>query len=338
MKVCRITGVEELEVVELPMPRAGTGCVLVRVQAVSLCGTDLHQYDGTLPITYPRIPGHDCSGIIHGVGEGVTNVSIGDRVAVKPSFPCRDCEACTNYHFSDCLRKRLIGLWSDGCLAEYLEVPATNVIKLSDSVSFDAAANLEPFTVAINTFRKMNLDMGSWVVILGQGPIGLGQTQIANLLGHRTIAVDTRPEALDLARQYGAEVVLNPASTDVTERVLGLTGGDGADAVVETAAVPATVALETALVRKYGRLANIGISAGVGSLDIATIVARGLTVHGIGGNGGKGQYENALALIESGRIDPATLVTHHFKFKDAAAAFDLAYSKREPVIKVVLNP
>lgn len=338
MKVCRITGVRELEVVDMPTPHARTGYVLVRVKAVSLCGTDLHQYDGTLPITYPRIPGHDCSGVIEGIGDGVTNVSIGDRVAIKPSFPCGECQSCANYYFADCLRKRLIGLWSDGCMSEYLAVPATNVALLTGDVSYDAAANLEPFTVAINTFRKMSLEMGSWVVVLGQGPIGLGQTQIANLTGHRVIAVDPRPEALDLALKYGAEVVLNPERDDVTARVLQLTGGDGAAAVVETAGVPATVALETALVRKYGNLANIGISSGVGTLDIATIVARGLTVHGIGGNGGKGQYENVLALIQSGKIDPEALVTHRFSFDDAAEAFDLAYSKREPVIKVVLRP
>lgn len=338
MRACRIAGIRELEVVELPVPSIRTGCVLVRVEAVSLCGTDLHQYDGTLPITYPRIPGHDCSGVIDAVGDAVTNVKPGDRVAIKPSFPCRSCQACDNYYYADCLQKRLIGLWSDGCLAEYLEVPATNVAAIPDSVSFDAAANLEPYTVAINTFQKMNLAMGSWVVVLGQGPIGLGQTSIGHLAGHRVIAVDTRPETLELAIKHGAEFAFNPEVDDVEKRVMAITGGDGGDAVVETAAVPATIALETALVRKYGKLANVGISSGVGSLDIATIVARGLTVYGIGGNGGKGQYENALALVEAGRIAPEVLVTHHFPLADAAAAFDLAYTKREPVIKVVLNP
>nr|ACL11818.1 putative protein [Mycolicibacterium brisbanense] len=336
MKACQITGIRQIDVVDLPEPTPGTGCVVVRVESVSLCGTDLHQYDGTLPITYPRIPGHDCSGVVHAVGASVTNVAVGDRVTIKPSFPCRACSDCANYHYADCLSKRLIGLWSDGCLAEYIEVPATNVIVLPASVSFDAAANLEPFTVAINTFRKLNLDMGSWVAILGQGPIGLGQTSVATLGGHRVIAIDTRSEALDLARKRGAEVTLDPTEVDVVEHILELTG-NGVDAVIETAAVPATVAMETALVRKYGKLANIGISSGVGSLDIATIVARGLTVYGIGGNGGKGQYENALALLASGRIDPESLVTHRFPLDQAAAAFDLAFTKREPVIKVVLH-
>lgn len=338
MRACQITGPKQVALTELPDPRPEPNRVVVEVKSASLCGTDLHQYDATLPITYPRVPGHDCSGVVSSVGPGVTGVRVGDRVAVKPSFPCLRCCTCAGGQFADCLDKKLIGLWSDGCLAESLLVPAANVAVLPDSVSFDAAANLEPFTVAINTIHRLALPLGSWVVVLGQGPIGLGQTKIATNAGHRVIAVDTRPEVLDLARQYGAEVTLDPAEDDVTEAVLGLTGGDGAAAVIETAGVAATVAMMTPLVRKYGQLANVGIAAGIGALDVATIVARGLTVHGIGGNGGRGQYEAAVALIAAGRIDPGALVTHRFPLSEAATAFDLAHAKTEPVIKVVIHP
>lgn len=337
MRACQITGPKQVALIDLPDPEPRPHCVVVDVQSASLCGTDLHQYAASLPITYPRVPGHDCSGVVSAVGPGVS-VRVGDRVAVKPSFPCLTCRVCSENQFADCLNKKLIGLWSDGCLAESLLAPACNVAPLPDSVSFDAAANLEPFTVAINTSHKLPLDIGSWVVVLGQGPIGLGQTQIATLAGHRVVAVDTRSEALDLARRYGAEVTLNPTTDEVTEVVLGLTAGDGAAAVIETAGVAATVAMMPPLVRKYGHLVNVGIAAGIGSLDVATIVARGLTVHGVGGNGGKGQYEAAIALIDAGRIDPASLVTHHFPLAEADQAFKLAHAKTEPVIKVVIHP
>ncbi|WP_166354129.1 zinc-dependent alcohol dehydrogenase [Phytoactinopolyspora limicola] len=338
MRVCQITGPRQVEIVDRPDPEPRAGHVVIAVRSASLCGTDVHQYDARLPVEYPRIPGHDCSGIVSAVAPDVATVDVGDRVAVKPSFPCLDCRACTHAQFSDCANKRLIGLWSDGCLAESLLVPASNVAVLPASVGFDAAANLEPFTVAINTQRRLGLAMGEWVVILGQGPIGLGQTRIAVLAGARVVAVDPRPEARDLARAYGAEVTVDPDADDVTTAVHALTNGDGAAAVIETAGVAATVELMPSLVRKYGQLANVGIAAGIGSLDVATVVARGLTVHGIGGNGGKGQYEAAIALIEAARIDPAALVTHTFGLADAAQAFSLAHNKTEPVIKVVLHP
>lgn len=337
MQACRIVGIKQVEVTEVPDPEPSPGSVLVRVQAASLCGTDLHQYDGTLPIAYPRVPGHDCSGVVESLGTGVGTVAPGDRVAIKPSLPCRSCGACRAHQYHDCLQKKLMGLWAEGCIAEYVQVPASNVALLPESVSFDAAANLEPFTVAINTFKRIPLDLGSWVVVLGQGPIGLGQTRIATLRGHRVIAVDTRPETLALAREYGAEVTLDPRKDDVASRVASITG-DGADAVIETAGVSATVEMMTPLVRKYGHLANVGIAAGIGSHDVATLVARGLTVHGIGGNGGKGQYETAVDLVASGRVDPAALVTHHFDLDGAGSAFELAHSKREQAIKVVIRP
>lgn len=336
MRACRISGMRQIEVVEVPDPIPEPGSVLVRVQAASLCGTDLHQYDATLPISYPRIPGHDCSGVVESLGAGDSTVVPGDRVAVKPSLPCRSCGACRARQYHDCIQKKLMGLWSDGCLAEYVQVPAANVALLPDVVSFDAAANLEPFTVAINTFKRIPQNLGSWVVVLGQGPIGLGQTRIATLLGHRVVAVDTRAEALALARRYGAEVTLDPDKDDIPSRVATLTG-HGADAVIETAGVSATVEMMMPLVRKYGHLANVGISAGIGTHDVAALVARGLTVHGIGGNGGKGQYEAAIDLVASGRIEPEALVTHHYDLEEAGSAFELAHSKREPTIKVVVH-
>jgi 2-desacetyl-2-hydroxyethyl bacteriochlorophyllide A dehydrogenase len=338
MRACLIVGPEQVEITEAPDPEPRPGCVVVDVKSASLCGTDLHQYSATLPVSYPRIPGHDCSGVIAAVGSGVSNVRVGDRVAIKPSFPCNQCRACSSQQYADCPNKKLIGLWSDGCLAESILAPASNVVPLPDSIGFDAAANLEPFAVAINTRRRLPLDLGSWVVVLGQGPIGLAQTQIATLAGYRVVAVDVRAEALTFAERYGAEVVLDPGSDDVTESVLTLTGGEGANAVVETAGVPATVAMMLPLVRKYGHLANVGVSAGIGSLDLVPIMSKGLSVHGIGGNGGKGQYEAAIALIQAGRINPDSLVTHHFPLADAATAFALAHAKSEPVIKVVIHP
>jgi 2-desacetyl-2-hydroxyethyl bacteriochlorophyllide A dehydrogenase len=337
MKAAVITEVKQLQIKDRDKPRVEPYHALVRVGAASICGTDVHQYEGTLPTEFPRVPGHDFAGVVEEVGPDLEGYEPGDRVVVKPSFPCYRCEYCAKGAYEFCPNKRLIGLWSDGCMADYMLVPYSNLVPLPGDVSFDAASNLEPFTVAMNTMKRVQPRIGEWVVVLGQGPVGLGQTKMAEVSGARVIAVDVRQEALEMARRFGAEVTLNAAETDVKEEVMELTGS-GADVVIEAAGARASLESMLDLVRKEGRLANVGIQTTMGSMNPIPLMVKALTVHGIGGNGGKGQYEACLHLTELGRIHPEWLVTHRMKLSEAEDAFDLASEKRENVIKVVLEP
>ncbi|MQA82161.1 MAG: alcohol dehydrogenase catalytic domain-containing protein [Streptosporangiales bacterium] len=337
MKACVLTDLHRLEIQDRPDPRAGAHHVVVRVEAASLCGTDVHQYEGTLPTELPRVLGHDFGGTVVEVGPDVTGVATGTRVVVKPSFPCGTCELCARGGHEHCENKKLIGLWSDGCMAEYMAVPVANLVPIPDGVTTESTANLEPFAVALNTMRRLQPEIGEWAVVLGCGPIGLAQIAMARIAGARVIAVDLRAEALDLARTFGAEQLVDASVGDVHEAVLGLTG-DGADIVIEAAGTKPTVGAMVGLARKHGRLANVGIQTTMGSIDLIPYMMKCLTMHGIGGNGGKGQYETCLRLTAEGVIRPDTLITHRAPLADARELFELASEKREGVIKAVLVP
>lgn len=337
MRACVLRDVRSLAVEDRPKPAAARRHVLVEVEAASICGTDAHMFEGTVSVPFPRVPGHDFSGTVAEVGADVDGLAAGDRVAVKPSFPCGSCAACRAGQYGECHDKRLIGLLAEGCMQEFIAVPDANVVRLPDEMTFACAAVLEPFAVALNTFQRVRLQLDESVVVLGQGPIGLAHTRLAYLSGAgEVIAVDVREEALAFARRFGATVTINPRQEDAVERVRSLTGR-GADVVVEAAGVAATVGMQLDLVRKEGRVVNVGIQQGMGAHDLGTVIQKTLTVLGIGGNGGRGQYERVIDLARRGRIDPESMITHRFPVEDAPRAFDLASGKREPVIKVLLT-
>ena len=338
MRAAVLTGVKQVRVEERPEPQARPGWVVVRVESASICGTDSHQYDGRIDTPFPRVPGHDFAGRVEAVGDGVDESLVGTPVAVKPSLPCGQCAECAAGRLADCGRKRLIGLWSDGCMAEKVAVPQVNLVPRPDGVEDWQACLLEPLAVGLNTVDRLQIMLGDMVLILGQGPIGLALTRLCALSdAGRLIVTDAREAPFAVSRAYGATECLNVTETDVVTAVAGLTGA-GADIVVETSGFPASSAIVLDVVRKEGKVAHIGWANDLPPLPVIPIMAKTLTVFGVGGNGGRGQYERSIELVRSGRIDLGPMVTHRFALDDIAAAFETAASKAEGAIKVVVRP
>ena len=334
-----LTGVRSVHVEDRPEPAARAGWVVVRVESASLCGTDTHQYDGRIDTPFPRVPGHDFAGRVDSVGEGVDQALVGTPVAVKPSLPCGKCAACTAGQLLDCPAKKLMGLWSDGCLTELVEVPRVNLVPRPDGVAAWQGSLLEPLAVGLNTVDRLGIKLGDTVLVLGQGPIGLALTRLVALSGAgRLIVTDARPEPFEVSRAFGATDCVDVAQTDVREAVADLTGGLGADVVIETSGSPASTAVVLDVVRKEGKVAHIGWANDLPPLPVIPIMAKTLTVFGVGGNGGRGQYERSLELIRSGRIDVAPMVTHTFGLEDVAEAFETAAEKLGGAIKVMVTP
>jgi threonine dehydrogenase-like Zn-dependent dehydrogenase len=334
-----LTGLHEVRVQDRPDPTARPGWVVVRVESASLCGTDAHQYEGRIDTPFPRVPGHDFAGRVDGVGEGVGPSLVGAPVAVKPSLPCGECADCAAGRLADCPRKRLMGLWSDGCMAEKVEVPRVNLVSRPEGVEAWQASLLEPLAVGLNTVDRLRLALGETVLVLGQGPIGLALTRLCALSGAgRLIVTDAREAPFAVSRRYGASDCLNVAETDVKQAVADLTGGLGADVVIETSGFPASSAVVLDVVRKEGRIAHIGWANDLPPLPVIPIMAKTLTVFGVGGNGGRGQYERSLELVRSGRVELEPLVTHSFRLEQAAEAFATASSKAGGAIKVLVEP
>lgn len=340
MRAAVLTGPEQVRIEERPEPRPRPGWVVVRVESASLCGTDTHQYEGRIDTPYPRVPGHDFAGRVDAVGAGLDESLVGAPVAVKPSLPCEDCPECRAGKLLDCGRKKLIGLWSDGCLTEKVAVPQVNLIPRPDGVEAWQASLLEPIAVGLNTVDRLGIRLGETVLVLGQGPIGLALTRLCALSGAgQLIVTDTREAPFPLARAYGATHCVDVTRDDPRAVVAGLTDrGAGADVVVETSGSPAAAASVLDLVRKEGRLALIGFANDLPPLPMVPIMIKTLTVFGIGGNGGRGQYERAQELVRTGRLDLAPMVTHRFGLDDVAEAFATASAKTGGAIKVLVTP
>ncbi|MCX6468015.1 MAG: alcohol dehydrogenase catalytic domain-containing protein [Corynebacteriales bacterium] len=339
MKAAVLVGIEQVELQERPEPEARPGWAVVQVESASLCGTDSHQYDGRIDTPFPRVPGHDFSGRVVAIGDGVDPTWVDQAVAVKPSLPCGDCLECAQDKPFDCKKKKLIGLWSDGCLTERIAVPVVNLIPRPDEVQAWQASLLEPIAVGLNTVDRLRILLGETVVVLGQGPIGLALTRLCALSGAgRLIVTDAREAPFAVSRAYGASDCLDVTKVDARERILELTDGVGADIVIETSGFPASCEMVLDLVRKEGKVAHIGWANDLPPLPVIPIMAKTLTVFGVGGNGGRGQYERALELVRTGRLDLEPMVTHRFSLDDVAEAFGVAASKQDGAIKVIVNP
>ncbi|KQT94363.1 hypothetical protein ASG49_05640 [Marmoricola sp. Leaf446] len=339
MRAAVLTGLEQVVLEERPEPEAGPGWVVVQVESASLCGTDVHQYDGRIDTPFPRVPGHDFAGRVDSVGEGVDESWVGRAVAVKPSLPCGQCPECISDKPFDCKKKKLIGLWSDGCLTERIAVPVVNLIPRPDGVEAWQASLLEPLAVGLNTVDRLRIVLGESVVVLGQGPIGLALTRLCALSGAgKLIVTDAREAPFAVSRPYGATDCIDVTQTDATQAILDLTDGVGADIVIETSGFPSSSAMVLDAVRKEGKVAHIGWANDLPPLPVIPIMAKTLTVYGVGGNGGRGQYERSLELVRSGRIDLDPVVTHRFSLDDVAEAFAVASSKTDGAIKVIVSP
>jgi threonine dehydrogenase-like Zn-dependent dehydrogenase len=339
LKVATLKAIRTINVEDSPKPSLKPQCAMVKLESTSICGTDVHEYEGIIEIALPRILGHDFSGTVVEIGEGVEETKRGDRVAVIPSFPCGTCAECMKANYAACRTKRLIGLWSDGCHREYMVVPKSNLVKLPDNVSFDEAATLEPFTVALNTFDKLRISVGDTVAILGQGPIGLAQTQLARLSGAgQIIVIDVREEALEFGRKFGATTIINAVKEDPVKRVLEITGGKGVDVVIDCAGGPKATPMMPSLVRREGTMVFVAVGKDIpsNSLPPWQLTSRRLTVYGMGANGGSGQYPRAVDLVSKGLIDVKSLITHRYPFAQISEVFEMLSSRREKCIKAVL--
>lgn len=227
---------EDIRYEDIKKPVAEPGKVLVKVKYTGICGSDVPRVNGDACHYFPNVLGHEFSGTIAEVGEGVTSVQVGDRVAGVPLVPCMECEDCQKGNYSLCKHYSFIGSREFGSFAEYVAVPERNVVKFEDSVSFEQGAFFEPSTVALHGLERVNYKGGECVAILGGGTIGLFTMQWAKIYGAKKVVVfDISPERLELAKKLGADDVINTLDSDFMEQAMALTEGKGYGFVYETA-------------------------------------------------------------------------------------------------------
>jgi L-iditol 2-dehydrogenase len=323
-------------------PRPGPGQVLVRMAAAGVCMSDVEVWKGTRPqayVKYPIIPGHEWCGTVEEIGADVKGLAVGERVAVEGHNFCRACAWCKRGETNLCVSYNEHGFTLPGGFAEFAVVRADLAHAFAGTLSFEAAALAEPFACVVHGTERAKVKPGDTVAVVGPGTIGLLATAWAKLARPErliVIGVDRANEAL--ARKMGATEYLT-ASEDPAARVRALTGGEGADVVLEAAGSEAALPLSLDLARRGGSVVLMGIAGGSRRMfmEADVFALKDLRVDGVFAYTTQ-NFAEALRLIESGRMDVRPLVTHRFALQEFEKAFDLLSTRKEPVVKVMLHP
>lgn len=307
MKALELVAASTLELVERPDPTPSAGEVLVRVKACGICGSDIHGMDGSSGRRVPPvIMGHEASGVVESVGEGVAETGVGDRVTFDSTVFCGDCDYCRKGQVNLCANRQVMGVSCaefkrDGAFAELVSVPGHILHKLPEGLSFEEAAFAEPVGVALHAVRRVSPQEGETAVVVGAGLIGLLVVQALKRAGcGEVIAVDLDRERLELAKSLGATAGYHALDDDVEAAVAAATNGEGADIVMEVVGATPTVQLAIAVARKGGRIGLVGNLAPSVEFPLQAVVTRELSV--FGSCAIAGEYPEALEAIEVGEI------------------------------------
>ncbi len=259
MKAAVVTANEEVRYMEVEEPSAGPGMVKIRVAASGICGSDVPRVLHHGVHFYPIVLGHEFSGDVAEVGEGVTKVKVGDRVTGAPLLPCMKCDDCQNGNYSLCRHYSFIGSRQQGSNADYVVIPEQNVIPYDPSISYEQGAMFEPSTVALHGLLQNDYRGGGTVAVLGGGTVGMFTMQWARIFGAaKAVVFDISPRRLELTRRLGAEAVVDTTKENFMEEAMALTGGKGFDYVFETAGQVSTMQTAFALAANKARVCFIG--------------------------------------------------------------------------------
>jgi L-iditol 2-dehydrogenase len=348
MLVARLHGPADLRCETVPHPGPPPpGSVLLRVEVVGICGSDLHTYRhamiGDTRLAGPLIPGHEFAGVLEQVpddtrgGDGQPLVP-GARVAVDPAHPCGRCEWCLRGDANLCPHIQFCGLWPyEGALRRWMHVPAASCFPVPHSMDATTATMLEPFGVAIHALDLARLRPGESVAVIGCGPIGLCLLRLAVHAGAGlAFAVDRLPWRAALAQHFGPSTAFCADQTDIVDAILQATGGRGVDVAFEAAAGGPALQQAAEILAPGGRLMAVGIDEDDQfHLRHSTLRRKGLTIRMV--RRMKHTYPRAIRLVERGAIDLTALVSHRFPLDQAAKAFALNSEYRDNVVKVVID-
>lgn len=310
-------------VVEQTAPTApAPGQVAIRTAYCGICGTDMHVFHGNMDarVGHNRIVGHEMSGVVEAVGDGVDGIVAGQKVVVRPLDHCGECPACVAGHQHICHKLKFLGLDTDGAMQEIWCVPAHTVHHLPDDMRLDHAALIEPVAVACHDVRMAELQQGEDVLVIGGGPIGILCAMVARDAGGAVTVAEVNPARLAIAEKLGF-ATLNPREVDVAEAVHAGTGGKGADVVFEVSGTQPGVDTMTAAAATRARIVMVAIHAQKPTIDLFQFFWRELRLLGARVYE-PADYDKAIELVASGAIDADTVITDVSPLSDIQSAFE----------------
>lgn len=333
-----------LGIEERPMPVPGPDDVLIEVKAASICGSDLgayrHASDRFAP---PLVLGHEFAGVVADFGGKVTGIERGQRVSANPMLYCGACYHCCRGEYNLCGRRKSLGTaiggtQSDGAMRQYMTIRSQNILPLSDGLDFADGAMLEPLGVCLAAAKCGRREDEENVVVLGMGPIGLMTVKFLKAMGvHNVIVTDIVNNRLSMALQCGADHGINDKDTDAVDAVREVTGGVGADRVIITAGIGASIAQSLAMVRNGGTVVLVALMHETVEFDPMQIVARGINF--LGSYMFTNEMAEAMDMMADGRVGVRNLITSTFPLHEGKAAFDalLAPNNREIKVQLTFN-
>lgn len=334
-------GKGRVEIREVVEPAVGPGQVKVEVKAAGVCGSDLHIYHDEIAIAIepPVIMGHEFAGVIVELGAGVEGLQLGDRVTCETTaWSCGRCLPCRLGHTNMCAHRKVVGYAVDGCFARYCVVNQRQVHLLPENVDFLAGALTEPLACCVHAVLELTtISAGDIVVLTGPGPIGLLCLQLVKAAGGYAImcGASQDKERLALARQFGADRVVNVEKESAPDLIGRLTDSQGADLFLECAGAPAAARLGMEVTRRGGQYTQVGLFPGPFDLKFDLIAYKELRVTGSLGQRWT-SWQRALALMAQGQVNTRSLVSHVLPLAEWREAFRLFEEKEG--LKIVLEP
>ena len=341
-KAVFMKGIGEMEIVPVETPALRDNDVLVKMEYVGICGSDVHYYEkgriGNFIVEGDFILGHECAGEVVKVGSAVKGLKVGDKVALEPGITCGQCEFCKGGKYNLCPDVEFLATPPyHGCLKNYIAFPENMAFKLPDNVSTKEGALVEPLAVGLHAAAQGGVKLGDKVVVLGAGCIGLVTLLACKAFGAtEVIVVDVIDKRLECAMNLGASHVINAKKENTLDKIAELTGGKGADIVIETAGSEFTIKQTAYAVKRGGTIVLVGLAPkDVIEFDFMQIMTKEADIKSVFRY--RNLYPAAIGAIADGKIDVKGIVTHEFDFEDSKKAFDFVIENKNDVVKAVIK-
>ncbi len=342
MKVAVMTAIGEMAFEERDIPKAKDNEVLVKLEYVGICGSDLHYYEagaiGNFIVEPPFVLGHEPGGTVVEVGKDVKHLKVGDRVALEPGKTCGHCQFCREGKYNLCPDVVFFATPPvDGVFQEYVAHEADLCFKLPDNVSTLEGALIEPLAVGFHAAIQGDAHLGQKAVVMGSGCIGLVSMMALKARGVSEVyVVDVMEKRLDKALELGATAVINGAKEDVVKRIKELTGGEGADLAIETAGTEITARQAILAVKKGATIVLVGYSkTGEMTLPVGTVLDKELTLKSVFRY--RHIYPMAIEAVASGKVNLKGIVTNEFTLDEAPKAMEYSVKNKADIVKAVIK-
>lgn len=334
-------GAGNMEIREVPEPKPGPGEVKIEVKAAGICGSDIHIYHDSIaiPLNPPVVTGHEFSGEVNAIGEGVTSCKVGDRVTSETAINyCGQCYNCKTGFYNLCNERKTLGYWYNGAFAKFTIVPQDKIHLLPKKISFVEGALLEPLACVTHATMDQNIISPTDIVLItGPGAIGLMALQVAKACGAKVLISgnDYDIKRLEFARKIGADRIINIQHEDIYQIIQKETCDRGVDVVFECSGSSSAIKTNMDLIKKRGKYNQIGLTEKMTSLDFNQICYKELKVTGSLGSIWK-SWKNAILLVKNDKVNLKFLITHQFPLTSWKEGFDIFENKKG--IKIILKP